>query len=126
MGVSIERILEKEIMSDKEQAACYAKADFSVSNQFFVDSLIKYSNLFIYVLDLGCGPADVCIRLAKAKRDIGILAVDASQPMLELAKDAMVNAKIKYKIKFKKEYLSDLKLIDDYDFLLPLSVAMLL
>jgi hypothetical protein len=33
----MERILESEIMGDEQQALAYAKADFSTSNQWYVD-----------------------------------------------------------------------------------------
>ena len=36
----MERILEDELMEDENQALAYAAADFSTSNQMFVDRLI--------------------------------------------------------------------------------------
>jgi ubiquinone/menaquinone biosynthesis C-methylase UbiE len=86
----MERILEPEVMDDEEQAIAYARADFSSSNQAFVDGLLEeYSSRLRVVLDIGCGPADVPIRLARAKPSIHIIAVDASDAMVRLAGKAV-------------------------------------
>ena len=39
--VEMKRTLEPELMDDEQQSAAYAEADFSTSNQFFVDSLVR-------------------------------------------------------------------------------------
>jgi len=79
----MERVLEPEVMDDELQAIAYAKADFSASNQAFVDGLIEAypSNLGV-VLDIGCGPGDIAIRLARAKSSVYVVAVDASEAMV--------------------------------------------
>jgi len=60
-------------MDNEEQAVAYASADFSSSNQMFVDKLLEdYRPILKNVLDIGCGPGDVPIRLAKAKPSIEI------------------------------------------------------
>ena len=66
----MERILEPELMDDEQQSVAYAQADFSTSNQFFVDSLVRdFPTSLREVVDIGCGPADVVIRLARAAPD---------------------------------------------------------
>lgn len=103
------RILEKEIMDDKEGALAYAKADMSKSNQFFVDKLLqKYSKNLNNVLDIGCGPADIPVRLVKAKPDVNITAVDASDKMIELAKNNVNKEKYESQIKLMRAYLPGL------------------
>lgn len=111
------RVLEPEIMDDESQAAAYAKADFSSSNQMFVDSLIKdYGSRLQNVLDIGCGPADVPIRLARAKPSIQITAVDASGAMVRLARDAVNDAGLQQRIMIAKARIPGLKLEDErYD-----------
>jgi hypothetical protein len=37
----LKKLIEPEIIDDREQSVAYAKADFSTSNQWFVDSLLK-------------------------------------------------------------------------------------
>ena len=63
----MERVLEPEIMDDPEQVQAYAKADFQEENQGFVDHFLRlYDDLDgAHVLDLGCGPGDIAIRLAQ-------------------------------------------------------------
>jgi ubiquinone/menaquinone biosynthesis C-methylase UbiE len=82
------RVPEPEVMDDPEQALAYARADFADVNQRFVDRFRAEFPSFGrgQVLDLGCGPADIPIRLARALPSIQITAVDASGAMLELAR----------------------------------------
>ena len=94
------RILEREIMDGEEQAVAYARADFSSSNQAFVDMLIEdYSARLKSVLDIGCGPADVPIRLVRAKPTVRVTAVDASDAMIQLARKAVSDAGLTESIK---------------------------
>ena len=85
----MERILEPELMDDEQQSVAYAQADFSTSNQLFVDSLVRdFPTHLRDVVDIGCGPADVVIRLARAAPQATITALDGSAPMIALARDA--------------------------------------
>ena len=89
----MKRVLEPEVMDDAEQAIAYAAADFSASNQMFVDGLLsQYGSGLRTVLDLGCGPADIGIRLARANASIQIVAVDASEAMVRVAEEAVQKA----------------------------------
>ena len=89
----MDRILEPEVMDDEQQAIAYATADFPVSNQMFVDGLLDaYSSRLGTVLDIGCGPGDIPIRLARAKSSIYVVAVDASEAMVYLAHEAVETA----------------------------------
>jgi ubiquinone/menaquinone biosynthesis C-methylase UbiE len=85
----MERIPEPELMDDEQQSIAYAQADFSTSNQLFVDSLVRdFPAHLRAVVDIGCGPADVVIRLAKAAPRAAITAIDGSAPMIALARTA--------------------------------------
>jgi SAM-dependent methyltransferase len=89
----MDRILEPEVMDDAQQAMAYAQADFSSSNQMFVDGLIEaYASRLGTVLDIGCGPGDVPIRLARAQASAYVIAVDASEVMVCLAHEAAEQA----------------------------------
>jgi len=86
----MERVLEPEIMEDAEQAHAYAKADFSTSNQWYVDHLLAdFPKNLGNVIDIGCGPADVPVRLARAHPTIRITAIDGSAAMLAHAQTAL-------------------------------------
>jgi ubiquinone/menaquinone biosynthesis C-methylase UbiE len=86
----MQRVLEPEIMADPEQSFAYANADFAASNQWYVDQfLANHSQSLLNVVDLGCGPCDVMVRLAEAYPDTHITAVDGSAAMIELARKAV-------------------------------------
>ena len=90
----MERILEPEVMDDAAHALAYARADFADVNRGFVD---RFRTAFpdlagSRVVDLGCGPGDIAIRLARVLPALAVTAVDASVPMLDLARAAMREA----------------------------------
>src|SRR5262249_56293442 len=64
---------------------------FGEVNQRFVDELVARHPMSAHarVVDLGCGPADIPIRLAAALPRSRIVAVDASLPMLALGLEAL-------------------------------------
>lgn len=74
-----------------EEAAAYAAADFGAVNQAFVERLVELIGPtdVRHALDLGTGPADIPIRLARLRADIHITAVDGSAAMLCLAQGAL-------------------------------------
>ncbi len=87
----MERVLEPELMEDPAQVLAYARADFAEVNQGFVDRFrATFSELTRgRVLDLGCGPADIPIRLARALPGLDVVAVDGSEAMLDQARKAV-------------------------------------
>ena len=91
----MERMLEPELMEDERQSIAYAKADFSTSNQLFVDGLNRdFPQPLRTAADIGCGPGDVMIRLARARPELHITAIDGSAPMIALARGAVMAAKL--------------------------------
>ncbi|MGH8759948.1 MAG: hypothetical protein ACREVW_10625 [Burkholderiales bacterium] len=69
----MDRILEPEIKDDAEQALASAKADFSTSDQWYVDHLLAdFPKHLENVLDIGCGPADVPVRLARSRSTVSL------------------------------------------------------
>jgi len=81
----MDRQSEPEYMDEAEEAAAYARADFGDVNQAFVDRLLELSGsrTKATALDLGTGPGDVPIRLARQRPAWRIAALDASPAMLE-------------------------------------------
>ncbi len=107
----MDRILEPEVMDDEQQAIAYAKADFSSSNQMFVDGLVDaYGAKLGTVLDLGCGPGDIALRLARAKSSIYVIAVDASEAMVYLAHDAAEAADLLRRVRVVRGRIPGLRL----------------
>lgn len=83
---------EPELMDEAEQARAYAEADFSEPNELFLRLLASLSSGDLNgarVLDLGCGPADIVIRLLKAYPGATCDALDGSAAMLDHARVAL-------------------------------------
>jgi SAM-dependent methyltransferase len=81
----MQRILEPELMDEFEQARAYAEADFSEPNERFVALFEEWFPGFRAgtVLDLGCGPGDIALRLARRKPGVQVDGLDGSRPMLD-------------------------------------------
>jgi len=102
----MERVLEPELMDDERQSIAYARADFSSSNQFFVDGVInEFPRPLSTAVDIGCGPGDVMIRLARALPDLRITAIDASAPMIALARAAVMTEGLSDRIELVQGYV---------------------
>src|SRR5438046_10119699 len=88
----MKRIPEPELMDTAEQARAYAAADFSAAHQSYVTlfhQTFPKRPASAAVLDLGCGPADVTVRFAKANPGYTFHAVDGSAAMLNCAREAL-------------------------------------
>ncbi len=113
----MERVLEPEIMDDPEQALAYARADFEAENQGFVDRFVEYYSDFTegHVLDLGCGPADIPIRLVRALPGCRVTGVDASLPMIRLGDEAVRSAGLSDRISLRCERFQSYSLKEPAD-----------
>jgi cyclopropane fatty-acyl-phospholipid synthase-like methyltransferase len=116
----MERVLEPELMDEPEQALAYAKADFEEENQGFVDRFCEYFPEFkagrtCHIVDLGCGPADIPIRLARALPDCRITAVDGSKAMMKLAEEAVQKAGLSARIQLRCERIQTVELAEPAD-----------
>jgi SAM-dependent methyltransferase len=83
----MQRIPEPELMDEIEQARAYAEADFAEPNQRFVE-LFAVENPGLRsgaVLDLGCGPGDIVLRLARRHAGLTVHGLDGSRAMLDCA-----------------------------------------
>lgn len=86
------RIPEPELMDEGEQARAYAEADFAEPNERFVG----YFGTEVEppasgtVLDLGCGPGDIAIRLARRYPGLAVHGLDGSGAMLRFAEARLV------------------------------------
>jgi 2-polyprenyl-3-methyl-5-hydroxy-6-metoxy-1,4-benzoquinol methylase len=94
------RTLEPELMTDQEQAAAYAAADFSEVNepvaQWFQMRFPRLAG--VRLLDIGCGTADLTIRLVRAYPDLIALGIDGSEAMLFFGKDLVSKAGLSSRI----------------------------
>ena len=96
----MDRILEPELMTDAAQALAYAQADFAQVNQGFVDRFRACFPTTVggTMVDLGCGPADIPVRFARALPGFTITAVDGSEPMIALAHQAVKAARLEARV----------------------------
>ena len=86
--MNLERIFDQEEMNDEKQVYAYARADFSSSNQLFVDKFIREFDYNIHsVLDVGTGPADIPVRLVNSDPSLHVFGIDASDHMLKYARE---------------------------------------
>jgi ubiquinone/menaquinone biosynthesis C-methylase UbiE len=111
---AMERVLEPELMEDQEQAEAYAKADFSDGNAAFVR---RFMEEFPHVtsgnvVDLGCGPADIPIRLVRELPRLRVTAVDGSPAMLALARAALQQAGLSGRVSLHEGFIPDRRLAD--------------
>jgi ubiquinone/menaquinone biosynthesis C-methylase UbiE len=97
----MDRVLEPEIMDGEAEAAAYARADFSDSNQAYVaDVMRSFPDRLGNVVDLGCGPGDIAIHLSRASATTRITGVDGSPAMLAIARAALQSAGLESRVSF--------------------------
>lgn len=97
----MKRIPEPELMDEPDQARAYAEADFDQPNSLFVDTFLRCFPDFNCgrLLDVGCGPADIPIRLAGLFPALHVVAVDGAQSMIALADRAIARAGMSTRIR---------------------------
>ena len=105
----MQRIPEPELMDEPAQARAYAEADFSEPNQLFTDAVSTELGDAAggRLIDLGCGPGDICLRLAAALPGWRITALDAGPNMLDLARQAVERAGLEHRIELLQARLPE-------------------
>jgi len=107
----MERILEPELMDSEAQTEAYARADFEEPNRLFVEAFFQRfgdDGAGGKALDLGCGPADIVIRLAARYPAWQITGADAGRNMLRQAETAVGGCGAGARIKLTLCQLPDL------------------
>ena len=103
----MQRVPEPELMDGAEQALAYANADFAEPHSLFVTLFGQYHPdvRVTNVLDLGCGPADVSSRFARAYPDCRIDAVDGAAAMLQQARERLRRDGLEHRVELHQRYL---------------------
>ena len=80
----MKRVPEPDLMEQKEQAHAYANADFSNSNELFLEKLFEFCSITdeTKILDVGCGDGEIPIKIYK-KTKSKITVLDGSSAMLD-------------------------------------------
>jgi len=90
------RTPEHELM-DADEDAAYARADFSEVNALFARRLYEIAGARknCTAIDLGAGPGEIAVRVAKARPDWQVTAFDLSPVMIEAAQFAVEAAELR-------------------------------
>jgi ubiquinone/menaquinone biosynthesis C-methylase UbiE len=82
----VPRILEPEVMDGDHDAVEYDNMNHQHVNSAFADDFLSIPNFGADCLDLGTGTALIPIEICQRNETVRFLALDASIPMLELAR----------------------------------------
>ncbi len=99
---------EPELMEGQEQARAYAHADFEEPHSRFLSLMqdtFQVREVGPWLVDLGCGAADISLRVARAFPDCRVHGVDASQAMLDYGRQAIQEAGVEDRVKLHLGYL---------------------
>lgn len=99
----MERIAEPELMTDADQVAAYAAADFEAPHGRYLELLRERLPRLApagAALDIGCGPGDITCRFASAFPGWSIDGLDGSEPMLAHARSAAQRLSLDGRVSF--------------------------
>ncbi|MEE4243498.1 MAG: class I SAM-dependent methyltransferase [Desulfopila sp.] len=88
----MKRIPEPELMNEVETVAAYAGSSLDNGHWLFLQNFRKYFRGFQpkgAILDLGCGPAAITLRLAVLFPQCEVHGIDGAHSMLEFGKKAI-------------------------------------
>ena len=102
----LKRTPEPELMDDLEQAVAYDEADFSTTDADFVERFFRFCPEPRRVVDLGCGPGNLALRIAAGCTGAQVLAVDGSEAMLARGRARRVAA-LEARVRFAAHTLPD-------------------
>ncbi len=103
------RVPEPELMNGREQSAAYSLADFTEPHNMFVRLFAEnFPGIEPRrVLDLGCGPADICVRFAESYPESVIHGVDGAPNMLEFGRERLRNQDLTQRVQLFECFLPD-------------------
>ena len=111
--MTLQRVLEPEVMDTQEEAVDYNAMDHSTVNRVFVDDLLNVDGFRGDVLDLGTGTALIPIELCERFEDCRVMAVDMAAHMLDLAKYNLEMASLTERIELSQVDAKGLDYDDD-------------
>jgi ubiquinone/menaquinone biosynthesis C-methylase UbiE len=97
-------------MDSEAQTRAYAEADFNESNSLFTDRFGEYFSDCAAsgsMADLGCGPGDIAIRMARKYPRWKITGLDAGLNMLRLARERLDAEQLGDRVQFQHSRLPD-------------------
>jgi SAM-dependent methyltransferase len=116
---AVNRIPEPELMDEAEQARAYSEADFAEAHDRCValcEDFVGRDGLTGTILDLGCGPADVTVRLARRFPRAVLHGVDGAEAMLAHGRARVAREKLADRIRLTRALLPrDAPPLEQYD-----------
>lgn len=103
----MQRITEPELMDDKAQALAYANADFTKTDNHFVQHIVSHIDpgKCCHAVDLGCGPGNISFPLAAALPDTQVIGIDGANAMLALARQRLETTQNLSNLTFRQQRL---------------------
>lgn len=101
---------EPELMDSEAQTLAYAEADFNEANTLFTERFLERFNGLPAsgrLLDLGCGPGDITVRLARALPGWKLTGLDAGPNMLKHAQRRLAGQSLVQRVRYRLAYLPD-------------------
>jgi ubiquinone/menaquinone biosynthesis C-methylase UbiE len=96
------RVLETEAMETLDEALDYDSMDHTAVNRVFVADVLAAGLQAGETLDLGTGTAQIPIELCRQERSARVLAVDAAQHMLQVARQNVEKAGLAERIRLQR------------------------
>ncbi len=111
--MSLQRVLEPEVMDTPEEARDYNEMDHAEVNRTFVDDLLACGEISGDVLDLGTGTAMIPIELCERVEACRVMATDMSTSMLDLAVYNLAVSSAGHRIQLAQADAKQLRYEDD-------------
>lgn len=109
----MDRILEPEYMDTQEEAQEYDAMDHVAANESVLARFLEIGGGRGRAVDLGTGPGHIPVLIARARPEARIVAVDAAQTMLDLARERVDQAGLADRITLQQANVRDLPFGDD-------------
>lgn len=106
----MERVPEPDLMNGQAQVLAYSEADFAEPHEQFVEAFRRvFAHLDVrgVVADLGCGPADVTVRFARAFPRCRIEGIDGAPRMLAEGRRRIAREGLSERVTLMEGYLPD-------------------
>ena len=97
-------------MDSEAQTLAYAQADFEEANSLFTCHFLEHfqsADTKGRLVDLGCGPGDIAIRMAAALPGWQVTGIDAGENMLQRARERLDGEALADRVNFQLAYLPD-------------------